>query len=61
LEELRKVVPDPTYSDEEKIEIMKIIVEKCDNDKRSDFKFYQAYFCFEDNCIKKSEMSLIEF
>lgn len=48
-------------TDENKISIMNIINKKCIETHRKDFKFYQAYFCFEDNCIKKYELNLLNF
>tara|TARA_R100001377_G_C3122440_1_gene86427 strand:+ start:113 stop:523 length:411 start_codon:yes stop_codon:yes gene_type:complete len=47
-------------NDEDKIEIMKIIEKKCKSSQRDNFKFYQAYFCFEDDCIKRAELSLLK-
>lgn len=44
--------------DEDKIEIIKIIEKKCKKSQRENFKFYQAYFCFESNCIKRAELNL---
>ncbi len=48
-------------SDEDKIEIINTIERKCKENQRMDFKFYQAYFCFEENYIKTSELSLLKF
>jgi len=47
--------------EEDKLELINIIEKKCREYSRNDFKFYQAYFCFEDNCIKKSELTLLKF
>ena len=46
---------------EDKLELIKIIEKKCKEHNRSDFKFYQAYFCFEDSCIKKHELTSPKF
>jgi len=45
----------------DKLELIKIIEKKCKECNRSDFKFYQAYFCFKDGCIKKYELELLKF
>lgn len=47
--------------EEDKLKIIKIVEEKCRNNSRGDFKFYQAYYSFNKNCIKKIEMKLIKF
>lgn len=43
-------------SDEDKIKIVNIIKEKCQKYEINDFSFYQAYFCFDDQCIKKIQL-----
>ena len=47
--------------EEDKLKIMKIIEDKCLKNCRDNFKFYQAYYSFDDNCIKSAEMGLIKF
>jgi len=46
---------------EDKLKIIETIANKCKEAKRKDFKFYQAYFCHQKNCINYAEMSLIQF
>lgn len=46
---------------EHKLEIMRIIENKCNENDRSDFKFYQARYSSEDKCILSDELSLIKF
>lgn len=47
--------------EEDKVKTIKIIEEKCKKDSRDDFKFYQAYYCADENCIKSAEMGLVKF
>lgn len=44
---------------EDKLKILKVIAQKCKHNNCSDFKFYQAYFCYKDNCIKKLPLGLL--
>lgn len=46
---------------EDKLEIIKIIDEKCTKESRTDFKFYQAHYSPETGGITRSEMSLLRF
>jgi hypothetical protein len=46
---------------EKKIEICKIIEEKCRAANRTDFKFYQAYYAQEKGSIEHREMTLLRF
>ncbi|WP_201548697.1 DUF2971 domain-containing protein [Psychrobacter fjordensis] len=46
---------------EHKLEIMRIIEKKCSENKRDDFKFYQARYSSEDKCILHDELSLLKF
>ncbi|MGP5435842.1 hypothetical protein [Psychrobacter alimentarius] len=46
---------------EHKLEIMRIIDNKCNENDRSDFKFYQARYSSESKCILHDELSLIQF
>ena len=43
-------------SDEDKLRIIKIIQEKCKQHKRTDFKFYQAYYSPESGGIRKDKL-----
>ena len=45
----------------EKMEICKIIEEKCRKHSRTDFKFYQAYYSPEKGIIEHHEMGLLKF
>lgn len=44
-----------------KIEIIEIIKQKCNEHKRAEFNFYQAYFCHSTQSIKHMPLSLIKF
>lgn len=46
---------------DDKIRIMKIIEQKCRETGRKDFKFHQARYSHEKNCIEFSELSLLKF
>lgn len=46
---------------EDKLEIIKIIESKCRENKRDDFKFYQARYSPQDKCIVHSELTLLNF
>ena len=43
-------------SDEHRLSIIKIIQEKCEKHKRTDFKFFQAYYSPETGDIRKHEL-----
>ncbi|MCM2379585.1 DUF2971 domain-containing protein [Pseudomonas marginalis] len=45
----------------DKLEIIKIIEKKCIEEKRSNFKFYQAFYSPSSKLIEHSEMSLLKF
>lgn len=45
----------------DKLSIIKIIEKKCIEEKRSNFKFYQAYYSPSSKLIEHSEMSLLKF
>jgi hypothetical protein len=45
----------------DKLEIIKIIEKKCIEEKRSNFKFYQAYYSPSSKLIEHSEMGLLKF
>lgn len=45
----------------DKLEIFKIIEEKCKSERRADFKFYQAFYSPDDGSIKHGELSLLQF
>ena len=45
-------------SDEDKVKIIEIIHRKCLENKRTDFKFFQAYYCPEHGDIRKFEVRL---
>lgn len=48
---------------QDKTKIINIIKQKCKNEKRKDFNFYQAYYCQKDEQIKHSslDVSLLDF
>jgi len=46
---------------EDKLKITKIIEDKCRENKRSDFNFYQAYYSSRGARIEYSKMSLLKF
>lgn len=45
----------------EKLEICKIIEEKCRHENRTDFKFYQAYYSRSTGTIEHAEIGLLKF
>jgi hypothetical protein len=46
---------------QKKLEIFKIVEEKCRAAKRSDFKFYQAFYSRKTGAIEHAEMSFLRF
>ena len=58
---LKGIIFGINTKEEDKLKVIKIIEEKCLNNKINDFKFYQAYYSSDDNCVKKTEMSRIKF
>lgn len=48
-------------SDDDKLKIIKIINKKCIASKRTDFKFYQAYYSPKHKNIAHRELSLLKF
>ncbi|MDH3355378.1 MAG: DUF2971 domain-containing protein, partial [Chromatiales bacterium] len=47
---LKGIIFGINSKEEDKLQVMKIIEEKCLNSSRDDFKFYQAYYSSDDNC-----------
>ena len=45
-------------SNEEKLEIMKVIIDKCKKKSRTDFKFYQAYYNSKKGLIENKKMEI---
>ncbi|WP_417686818.1 DUF2971 domain-containing protein [Pseudidiomarina gelatinasegens] len=58
---LKGIIFGINTTEEDKIKTIKIIEDKCKKNSRGDFKFYQAYYCSNENCIKSVEMGLIKF
>lgn len=58
---LKGIIFGINTKEEDKLKTIKIIEDKCNKYSRSDFKFYQAYYCSDENCIKSVEMSLVKF
>ncbi|ABE60252.1 DUF2971 domain-containing protein [Chromohalobacter israelensis] len=58
---LKGIIFGINTKEEDKLKTIKIIEDKCNKHSRSDFKFYQAYYCADENCIKSVEMSLVKF
>ena len=58
---LKGIIFGINTKEEDKLKVIKIIEDKCNKHSRSDFKFYQAYYCADENCIKSVEMSLVKF
>ncbi|KOO59108.1 hypothetical protein WH43_05885 [Rheinheimera sp. KL1] len=50
---LRGVIFGMRIDPESKIKVIKILKEKCRANNRSDFQFYDAYFCSKENKIKR--------
>lgn len=46
--------------EDDKLKIMRIIEKKCNDNNRTDFKLYQAYYCHRNHCIEKEELSFIQ-
>lgn len=46
---------------EDKLKIMDIIKNKCKQNGRKKFNFYQAYYSSKDNCIKHNLLNLLRF
>ena len=44
--------------DTDKLKIMETILKKCQENKRTDFEFFQAYYCYETGNIQKHKISL---
>jgi hypothetical protein len=44
-----------------KEKIIRIIEKKCREAQRTDFNFYQSYYCPQSGCIEKKELSLLSF
>jgi hypothetical protein len=57
---LKGIIFGINTKEEDKLKTIKIIEDKCIKHSRSDFKFYQAYYCANENCIKSVEMSLVK-
>lgn len=57
---LKGVIFGINTSTEDKIEIIRIVDEKCKAHSRDDFKFYQAYYSARHKCIKHIELSLVK-
>lgn len=47
--------------EKDKIKIIKIIAQKCRENSRTDFNFYQAYFCHKTQSIQHMPLHLIKF
>ena len=55
---LKGIIFGINTSDENRLRIIKIIQKKCKKHRRSDFKFYQAYYSPETGDIRKAEIEL---
>lgn len=58
---LKGIIFGINTKEEDKLKVIRIIEDKCLNNTRDDFKFYQAYYSSDDNSVKKAEMSLLKF
>lgn len=58
---LKGIIFGINTSDEDKIQIIKVIESKVKYNKHYDFKFYQAYYCRNSGKIKHYEMSSLRF
>lgn len=47
--------------DADKLKIIKIVGRKCRENNKTDFNFYQAYFCHKTQSIKHMPLGLIKF
>lgn len=59
--DLKGVIFGINTSEQDKISIIKIIYNKCIEYQHKNFKFYQAYFCHTDKCIKRYEITDLKF
>lgn len=59
--ELQGIIFGIKTSAEDKLKILKIIEKKCLEEKREDFKIYQAYYSPHKGIIDYSEMNLLKF
>lgn len=57
---LKGIIFGINTKEEDKIKTIQIIKGKCKKHSRTDFKFYQAYYCSSENCIKSIEMALVD-
>ena len=55
---LRGVIFGINMTDEEKMEIIDIVFEKCRKEKRDYFEFYQAYYSHETNSIERYKLNI---
>ena len=55
---LRGIIFGINMADEEKMEVMNIVFEKCCKERRDDFEFYQAYYSHETNSIEKHKLKI---
>lgn len=46
---------------EDKMRIIKVIEKKCEDNKRDDFKFYQAFYSHDNKCIERRHMRMLKF
>lgn len=58
---LKGIIFGINTKEKDKIKVIKIIKEKCKKGSRSDFKFYQSYYCLDKHCIDFVEMGLFNF
>ncbi|CED59787.1 putative uncharacterized protein [Moritella viscosa] len=58
---LKGIIFGINTSDEDKIQIIKVIENKVKENNHYDFKFYQAYYCRNSGEIKHYEMSSVRF
>lgn len=59
--DLEGIIFGVNTSEQDKLSIMKIIENKCRNEKRQDFKFYQAYYSRKTGKIENTEWRLLNF
>ena len=55
---LKGIIFGINASDKNRFEVIRIIQKKCEKYKRSDFKYYQAYYSPETGDIQKYEIQL---
>lgn len=60
-EDLEGIIFGINMSEQDKLSIIKVVEEKCRQENRKDFKFYQAYYSNKTGKIASAELRLLSF